>query len=120
MRLILLTTLAAIFVTGCNDWQKNGYESKISQSGEIDQASLCQVSDISALFGPLPCEPGQKVVFLPDMFGNQQIPVIFAAKHCDLRYSVALTVGGVSCIYMPSQSNQSNSVSGNDTENTVK
>lgn len=47
------------------------------------------------------CKPGQKIVFLPEQWGNEQLPIIFAASHCDLRYSVALTHGGVTCIYIP-------------------
>jgi hypothetical protein len=41
------------------------------------------------------------VAFLPDRWGNEQLPVIFAAVNCDLRYSVALTEGAVTCIYAP-------------------
>ena len=47
------------------------------------------------------CRTGQKVVFLPKSFGNEQLPVIFAAVNCDHRFSIALTNGGVSCIYSP-------------------
>ncbi|MBS0576842.1 MAG: hypothetical protein JSS45_10565 [Proteobacteria bacterium] len=62
---------------------------------------LCQVKnwhydDVAAA-----CKPGQKVIFVPDSFGNEQLPVIFAAVNCDLRYSVALTTGAVTCIYHP-------------------
>ncbi|OOG42309.1 hypothetical protein B0E52_09910 [Rhodanobacter sp. C06] len=45
------------------------------------------------------CSAGQKVVFLPDHWGNEQLPILFAAVNCDLRYTVALTNGGVACIY---------------------
>jgi hypothetical protein len=49
------------------------------------------------------CKQGQKVVFLPRTFGNEQLPVVFASLNCDLRYFVALTNGAVTCIYLHRQ-----------------
>lgn len=78
---------------------------QVSPSGppvaSIDQENLCEVTswrhdDVAAA-----CRPGQKVVYLPESFGNEQLPVIFAAVNCDLRHSVALTKGAVACIYAP-------------------
>lgn len=64
----------------------------------LDQAQICEVT----AYGPATqCKPGQKVVFLPQTFGNEQLPILFAAINCDLRYTVALTKGGVVCIYTP-------------------
>lgn len=68
---------------------------------EINQVSLCEVNAWQNDVVKEACKPGQKVVFLPQSFGNEQIPVIFAAVNCDLRYSVALTNGGVTCIFSP-------------------
>lgn len=72
-----------------------------SSAPDIDQANLCEVSawqhdDVAAK-----CKPGQKVGYFPESFGNEQLPVIFAAVNCDLRYTVALTKGAVTCIYGP-------------------
>lgn len=47
------------------------------------------------------CKPGQKIVFMPASFGNEQLPVLFAAVNCDMRYAIALTNGAVACIYEP-------------------
>lgn len=69
-----------------------------SAAAELDQRRLCEVRDWR---DSAHCQPGQKVVFLPRSFGNAQLPVIFAAVACDLRYSVALTEGAVTCIYQP-------------------
>ena len=67
----------------------------------INQEHLCEVRrwqhDVVREY----CEPGQKVVYLPESFGNEQLPILFAAVNCDLRYSVALTKGAVTCIYAP-------------------
>ena len=86
----------AATISGCSQNSPSA-----STETSIDQANLCEVKAwqhdvVSGL-----CKPGQKVVFLPSSFGNEQLPVIFAAVNCDLRYNVALTTGAVTCIYGP-------------------
>jgi hypothetical protein len=68
---------------------------------DINQSEVCEVSDWQGDVTAKVCKQGQKVVFLPQSFGNEQLPILFAAVNCDLRYSVALTNGGVTCIYSP-------------------
>ena len=65
----------------------------------IDQANLCLVTDWKPDNVAGECKAGQKIVFLPEKFGNEQLPILFAAGNCDLRFSVALTAGAVTCIY---------------------
>lgn len=98
-RIIALTASALVLLAGCNQEKTaKGEEPVVS----INQAELCQVSDlVSVLGGDLPCKPGQKVMFLPNRYGNEQLPILFAAKVCDLRYSVVSNPGGVVCIYQP-------------------
>ena len=67
----------------------------------VDQASLCVVGDIQRKTLEDACKPGQKVAFLPSRWGSEQLPVIFAAFHCDLNHGVVSTNGGVTCIYRP-------------------
>ena len=86
--IILFALVAAL--TGCNN-----------QNITIDQENLCEVSDWQKDVTAASCKAGQKVVFLPSTFGNEQLPVIFAAVNCDHRFTIALTKGGVSCIYSP-------------------
>jgi hypothetical protein len=69
----------------------------------IDQEQLCEVNEWQKDVTAASCKPGQKVVFLPNSFGNEQLPIIFSAVNCDHRFSIALTNGGVSCIYAPLQ-----------------
>lgn len=88
-RLILLVVAVAV-LSGCDQ-----------QSVTIDQRSLCEVSSWRKDVAAASCKAGQKVVFLPSSFGNEQLPVIFAAVNCDHRFSIVLTNGGVSCIYSP-------------------
>jgi hypothetical protein len=69
----------------------------------IDQAQLCEVNAWQHDVVASVCKPGQKVVFLPRNWGNAQLPVLFAAVNCDLRYAVTMTEGAVTCIYNPIQ-----------------
>ncbi|MDR0747803.1 MAG: hypothetical protein LBE89_07975 [Helicobacteraceae bacterium] len=80
---------ALIFTIGC------------SSDSSIDQNNLCEVNNWRHDAVAKECAPGQKVVFLPSSFGNKQLPILFAAVNCDHRYSIALTEGGVSCVYKP-------------------
>jgi hypothetical protein len=91
-RTAIALTFLALASTGCN---------QPLTGTAIDQENLCQVDGWQHDVVANTCKPGQKLVFLPQTFGNAQLPVIFAAVNCDLRYSVALTEGAVTCIYQP-------------------
>lgn len=64
-----------------------------------DQGRVCEVGDWRVASAG--CKPGQKIVFLPQSWGNEQLPVLFAALNCDLRYQVVATRGAVTCIFAP-------------------
>lgn len=85
---VTLGIVACVLLSGCTQ-------------PPIDQANLCEVNDWRHDAVAEACTPGQKVVYLPRSWGNEQLPVIFSAVNCDLRYSVALTNGAVTCIYGP-------------------
>ncbi len=70
-----------------------------SQDTKIDQSSICEVHDWKADASAAVCHAQQKIVFLPEQWGNEQLPILFAAVNCDMRYGIALTNGGVACIY---------------------
>jgi hypothetical protein len=74
----------------------------------IDQSSVCIVSENDHDMIEKNCKEGQKIVFAPSSWGNEQIPVYFAGANCDLRYSVVKTNGGVACIYKPVAGNHIN------------
>ena len=95
---VLVLGAAVAALSGCNQ-----------QSVSIDQENLCEVRGWQKDVTAASCKPGQKVVFLPSSFGNEQLPVIFAAVNCDHRFSIALTKGGVSCIYAPLKAEQQES-----------
>lgn len=94
-KVLAIASISLIAITGCNQ------DSADKSGAVINQASLCEANDWQHDVVSSVCKPGQKVVFIPSSFGNEQLPVIFAAVNCDLRYSVALTKGAVTCIYDP-------------------
>lgn len=95
----MAVSAGAVLLAGCN-WQEM-LPAAADHREPIDQASVCQVSTLKQVDIAKACMPGQKMVYLPQRFGNKQLPIIFAALNCDLRYSVALTNGAVTCIYAP-------------------
>ncbi|MFW2133353.1 hypothetical protein [Ectothiorhodospira haloalkaliphila] len=73
----------------------------VSLSGEMDQARLCITSSWKAVDNAGKCEAGQKIAFLPRSFGNEQLPIMFIAFNCDVRFAVSLTKGGAVCVFYP-------------------
>ena len=65
------------------------------QVPEIKQEDLCIVESMENV----QCQDGQKVLFLPSSWGNEQLPVGFAAFYCNLTYEVVWTPGAVTCIF---------------------
>lgn len=95
---LLAFSVSAALLTGCAPQAK---DNSVSAATSIDQANLCEVKDWRQNVVAESCKPGQKVVYLPDSWGNEQLPILFVAVNCDLRFSVSLTNGGVTCIYGP-------------------
>lgn len=94
--LVLAAFGLASLLVGCQGQDTHGINTN------LDQDSLCIVNSMAYDKIASQCEPGEKIVFLPPLFGNAQLPIKFAAVYCDLRYTVALTKGAVTCIYLPS------------------
>ncbi len=96
---VLALLMVAISLSACSQGavDKGSAEAR----ADLNQAELCEVSAWQRDVTSEACKQGQKVVFLPQRWGNEQLPILFAAVNCDLRYSVALTNGGVACIYNP-------------------
>ncbi|MEW9573807.1 hypothetical protein ABQJ54_18795 [Rhodanobacter sp. Si-c] len=102
---LTVSALMPVWLLGCN---ANGVAPRgaTPSAGTIsmttvapDQTRICEVNKWQKDVTAAACTAGQKVVFLPDSWGNEQLPILFAAVNCDLRYAVALTNGGVTCIY---------------------
>lgn len=95
---VALTTVLVASLAGCD--RSLPAAQGASPAASPDQANLCQVRDWQKDATEAACKAGQKTVFLPKSWGNEQLPILFAAVNCDLRYAVALTNGGVTCIYV--------------------
>lgn len=67
----------------------------------VDPGETCVTPTLDQDVIRLLCKPGQKVAFLPQRWGNEQLPIAFAAFNCDLDASVVVTNGGVVCRYLP-------------------
>ena len=93
----IVSAVALLALAACKDPAVQIEQAEI----QIDQQQLCEVQNWQKDATALVCKPGQKVLFVPATFGNEQLPVLFAAVNCDHRFSIALTKGGVSCIYTP-------------------
>lgn len=107
-RTILRLAIPALLVAslaGCNRAASAPHSSPVAapplavSRPQPDQAHVCEVSNWQGNVSAAVCKAGQKVAFIPANWGNEQTPILFAAVNCDLRYSVALTSGGVTCIY---------------------
>jgi hypothetical protein len=95
-----MTALLAVgaMLAGC--WQSNEAPKQVAPqaaSVQLAQEKICVTSEVRVESG---CEPGQRVVFMPHSWGNEQMPVMFAAMNCDLRYSVVMNNGGVTCVFL--------------------
>lgn len=85
-KLTLFAVCSSLILTSCLESVKN--------QGE-DKSALCVIEnkddDVSR------CEDGQLLVFLPNSWGNDQLPIIVAALFCNFDYSVVYNNGGVVC-----------------------
>ena len=94
IKIVTILSLSILMLSGCNQ-----------EKPAIDQKTLCEVTDWKKDITAASCQVGQKVLYRPSSFGNEQLPIYFAAVNCDHRFSIALTNGGVSCIYTPIKPN---------------
>jgi hypothetical protein len=92
-----LTLLACAALAACQASPKA--ESGTQSIGE--RPTLCVVSDWRQDAVASACKPEQPVAFLPNTFGNEQLPIMFSALNCDLEKQIVQTTGGVACTYRP-------------------
>lgn len=87
----LFFVVSALLLTGCTN-----------SESELEK-NLCAVKSLDLEENKKQCQVGARIAYLPRSFGNEQLPVIFAATHCDHTRSIALTNGAVSCIFSPAK-----------------
>lgn len=59
------------------------------------EARVCLVHD----FDMTGCQKGEQILFLPQKWGSEQLPIDFIATNCDLEKPFAHTNGAVTCFY---------------------
>ncbi|EJK2116985.1 hypothetical protein BOO36_19165 [Vibrio navarrensis] len=69
----------------------------------INQDTICTAVSWKSADNEGKCKEGSKIAFLPNSFGNEQLPIMFIGLNCDLRYNVSLTKGGAVCIFKPAK-----------------
>ncbi|RVT51311.1 hypothetical protein [Rubrivivax albus] len=111
MKTSALAALVAIGLLGCTQGQQASpaAPAPAADTSALAQTEICATQEVRVETG---CKPGQRVVFMPSRFGNEQLPVMFASMNCDLRYAVAMTNGGVTCIFIKVRAPQSEAPGG--------
>lgn len=114
---LALATCIAVALGGCTDRPAASTPvatAPVAEPGPtLDQGDVCFVLDYPLGMSALKtCKPGERVVFLPQQWGNEQLPLQFVSMACDLRYTVAMTNGGVVCIYYRKPDSDANASGG--------
>jgi hypothetical protein len=91
----MLSSLKILLIAAVSSGLLLGCDNHLS----IDQQNICMVDQAGYETVSATCKEGQKVLFIPDVFGNKQMPVVFAGMYCDLRYQVVHNEGGVACVF---------------------
>lgn len=73
--------------------------------GGGSSTTLCETNTAVSEKG-FDCPVGARIAFTPRMFGNEQLPIVFAAQWCDPNREMVLTNGGVYCTYLPRETYQ--------------
>lgn len=57
--------------------------------------SLCFAFDVDSIGH---CKKGDRLIFMPSRWGNDQLPIVVAGNNCDFDKAVVYNNGGVACI----------------------
>ncbi len=67
-----------------------------SNTGKINNGDICITND----FRTIPnCKNGELIAFLPNSWGNDQLPLYFITLHCDFNHKIVYNRSGVVCVY---------------------
>lgn len=91
-KMIAITAVVGAGLSGCLPG---------ANQANINQEEMCEVDSIDFAANQAACAEGEKVLWAPNSWGNEQAPVMFAALYCDHRFTIVTTDGAVSCIYKP-------------------
>lgn len=88
-----IVAIAMVFIAG---YLNPAFAGIIGDDGTLDQNTVCITSDHQ---NAGECKPGQKIIWAPKFFGNEQTPAVAAANLCNFNYPIVVMTGGVSCIF---------------------
>jgi hypothetical protein len=96
-------TFAALLAWHSDEVQANFGLTKTSLPAALQQPdmqdSVCAVDQLDGLT-EIECERGNVIAFLPNVWGNEQMPVIFSVLACDMNRPVIHNNGGVACTFV--------------------
>ena len=69
----------------------------LSLGSDNNPDRICLVPDANT--AAKSCKNGQMLIFQPQVFGNEQFPVLIAGLFCDYRSPIVHSVGAVSCVF---------------------
>jgi len=96
LALLGLTVILVACGGGKSDTPQKDTSASSAQTASANASKLCVFSNDEEADK---CQSGQISLFAPHSFGNEQLPVIFAAKYCDFNFPMVSTVGSVSCVF---------------------
>jgi len=92
----LISFLVAMSVAFLLALSKPSFAGMFDADTDIDQATACVTGDHQNAGD---CKPGQKIMFAPARWGNEQLPIMAAVNLCDFRFEIVFTNGAVACIF---------------------
>ena len=66
----------------------------LRDDGPVGKSTYCAASTPEEVDQ---CRNGELILFAPDMFGNEQLPLVFIAQYCDTEKPVFFNKSGVVC-----------------------
>jgi hypothetical protein len=93
-KLILFVVCSSLILSSCFESGKKESKNE-NQGSKEDKPELCVIKNVDDDVSK--CEDGQLLVFLPNSWGNDQLPIEVAALYCDFDHSVVYNNGGVVC-----------------------
>jgi len=93
-RVISPVLCIAALLAGCGGGKPSETASKAAHIDQqaLDQEVVCRVTALDQATAT--CKPGQKIIFLPESWGNAQLPVVFAGVISVSVHGVAVSNAG--------------------------
>ncbi|MGN0915573.1 MAG: hypothetical protein ACI4NE_04385 [Succinivibrio sp.] len=70
-------------------------DAEVSTQQTDSKTNVCLAFNTGAIEN---CQKGSQLLFLPQTWGNDQLPILVAGYNCDFNHPVVYNNGGVTCI----------------------